>query len=96
MTCAVTGPVAVVGDLGGAEGAEVFAEGKNLFQTKTLRVRRVFDKKNNAVAYVAYSTRIGSTPDGDTTSGASRYRTSLCAVALPSPRAAEESPELAE
>eukprot|EP00899_Mesostigma_viride_P020420 jgi/Mesvir1/2837/Mv13927-RA.1 len=39
LTCVKTGLITVKGDLGGEEGEEVFAEGKNL-TFKTVRVRR--------------------------------------------------------
>lgn len=70
-------------DLGGKEGKEIFAERKslNLFQNKTLRVRRMVDTKNNNVIYVSYSTRLTSSSDEGGVS-TSRYRTSLCAVPL--------------
>lgn len=33
---------------------QIFSEGKNLFQTKTLRIRRIQDVKNSSLIYVAY------------------------------------------
>jgi len=88
LTCAITGPVSIKqgspDKLGGAEGSEVFSEqkGLNLFKNKTLRVRRVYDARRNALVYVAYSTRMtAAADDGAVSSG--RYRTSICAVKLP-------------
>ena len=57
---------------------------------QTLRVRRVYDADRRALIYVAYSTHLaGSSSDDDIASG--RYRTSICALALP-PAAAEAPP----
>jgi catabolite regulation protein CreA len=70
-------------NLGGKEGKEIFAERKtlNLFQNKTLRVKRMVDTKANNVIYIAYSTRLTSSADEGGVS-TSRYRTSICAVPL--------------
>eukprot|EP00873_Tetraselmis_striata_P024539 jgi/Tetstr1/444803/TSEL_032651.t1 len=67
----------------GSEGREVFAQQKNLnlFQNKTLRVRRIYDEPRQTMIYVAYSTRLTSASSGQEIS-AGRYRTSLCAVPL--------------
>eukprot|EP00798_Chlamydomonas_sp_ICE-L_P031692 gene31692-6896_t len=85
LTCASTGPLTVkdVDMISGSEGRDVFAEGKslNLFQQKTLRVRRIYDAKHEALVYVAYSTRLSSaTDDGGPSTG--RYRTSICVLPL--------------
>lgn len=86
LTCAITGPVKVkdLKQLTVSGGAEVFSEkkGLNLFQDKTLRIRRLFDAKRNTVVYVAYSTRLSSASDDGAVS-AGRYRTSICALGLP-------------
>ena len=64
------------------EGEEVYKERKNLsLSSKTLRVRRLFDKENQTLVYVAYSTRLNGEGDSPELS-AGRYKTSLCAVPL--------------
>ena len=86
------GAVRVKSDLGGKEGAEMFAERKNLnlLNNKTLRVRRVYHPEANSLIYVAYSTRTASTGNNaDGTPSAGQYKTSICAVPL---RAGEASP----
>ncbi|KXZ47789.1 hypothetical protein GPECTOR_33g671 [Gonium pectorale] len=88
LTCLVTGPVTIKDPkkISAFEGSEVFSEqkGLNIFKNKTLRVRRIYDAERRAVVYVAYSTRLSTASDeGGVSSG--RYRTSLCAVALPPP-----------
>ena len=52
-------------DVGGPEGRDIFTERKSLslVAAKTLRVRRVVDKGNGTVLYVAYNTRL-SGPGG--------------------------------
>ena len=62
-------------------GTELFSErkGLSLVANKTLRVRRIFDPKRNALLYISYSTRLSD--DADTAS--TRYRTSVCALPLP-------------
>jgi catabolite regulation protein CreA len=51
----------------------------------------VYDADRRALIYVAYSTHLsGSSSDDDIASG--RYRTSICAVALPRAAAAEAPP----
>ena len=74
--------VVVRGDLGGKEGKELFSERKNLnlFNNKTLKVRRVYDPANNALLYVSYSTRTSSTDAEGPSAG--QYKTSVCAVPL--------------
>ncbi|KAG2426210.1 hypothetical protein HXX76_013191 [Chlamydomonas incerta] len=88
LTCVVSGPVAIKDEkrITSGEGKELFSEqkGLNLFKNKTLRVRRVFDAERRTVVYVAYSTRLSTAADeGGVSTG--RYRTSMCAVALPKP-----------
>jgi catabolite regulation protein CreA len=74
--------VVVRGDLGGKEGKELFSERKNLnlFNNKTLKVRRVYDPANNALLYVSYSTRTSSADAEGPSAG--QYKTSVCAVPL--------------
>ncbi|KAK9817982.1 hypothetical protein WJX72_005319 [[Myrmecia] bisecta] len=85
VTCAATGPVSIrdVDAIRGSDGHEVFSErkGLNLFQNKTLRVRRLYDEKRNTLLYVAYSTRLTSESDSSKASN-SRYRTSICALPI--------------
>ena len=57
IACRQTGPM-VIGDIDtGRKGEEVFREGLSLV-FKSLVVRRIFDKKNNTLVYVAHSRRI--------------------------------------
>ena len=74
--------VVVRGDLGGKEGKELFSERKNLnlFNNKTLKVRRIYDPQNNAILYVSYSTRTSSSDAEGPSAG--QYKTSVCAVPL--------------
>ena len=64
MTCATTGPVSIANKdrIKGGGGYEVFSEAKglNLFQNKTLRVKRIYDEKRDTLLYIAYSTRLSS------------------------------------
>ena len=64
MTCATTGPVSIANKdrIKGSGGYEVFSEAKglNLFQNKTLRVKRIYDEKRDTLLYIAYSTRLSS------------------------------------
>lgn len=81
VTCVANGPVAIknLAAVTKASGQEIFSEGKglNLFQQKTLRVRRIYH--DNVLLYVSYSTRLSSSSDdGGVSSG--RYRTSICAL----------------
>ena len=86
LTCAKTGAISIRIDPSKLkDNVEVFSERKslNLFQDKTLRVRRVYDSQRNTLVYVAYSTRLSTaTDDKGVTSG--RYRTSICAIPLES------------
>jgi catabolite regulation protein CreA len=74
--------VVVRGDLGGKEGKELFSERKNLnlFNNKTLKVRRIYDPANEAILYVSYSTRTSSSDSEGPSAG--QYKTSVCAVPL--------------
>lgn len=93
LACVRTeGGVRVKGDLGGREGAEMFAERKNLnlLNNKTLRVRRIYHPEADTLIYVAYSTRTASTGNNaDGSPSAGQYKTSICAVPL---KAGEASP----
>lgn len=86
LTCARTGKISLNIDPSRLkDNPEVFSERKslNLFQDKTLRVRRVYDAQRDTVVYVAYSTRLSTaTDDKGVSSG--RYRTSICAIPLES------------
>lgn len=88
LSCIANKPVTVKDEaaIRGSEGKEIFSErkGLNLFQNKNLRVRRIFDEKNRAIIYVAYSTRFTGAADEKEVS-TSRYRTSVCAVPLAAP-----------
>jgi CreA protein len=57
IACRQTGPV-VVGDINMSEkGEEVFSE-RLSFIFKSLAVRRIYDKKNDTLIYVAYSRQV--------------------------------------
>ncbi|GAX83092.1 hypothetical protein CEUSTIGMA_g10518.t1 [Chlamydomonas eustigma] len=86
VTCSITGPIRFKdpSKLKDKSGVEVFSERKslNIFQDKTIRIRRLYDEKRNTLIYVAYSTRLSTaSDDGGVTGG--RYRTSVCALKLP-------------
>jgi len=84
LTCTQTGKIAPKTDLAKlpSDGEDVFSERKNLsLATKTLRVRRLYDEKNETLVYVAYSTRFSSTKD-EGASVSSQYKTSICAIPL--------------
>ena len=88
LTCAQTGPISVKIDPSKLkENSEVFSERKslNLFQDKTLRVKRVYDSQRQTLVYVAYSTRLSTATD-DKGVSTGRYRTSICAIPLDSSR----------
>lgn len=96
VTCALTGPLQIKDykAISGPQGHEVFSErkGLSLFQNKTLRVRRLYDDKNNTLLYVAYSTRL----DGSKNTSGSRYKTSICALPVaPSVSPAASAPSAA-
>ena len=87
VTCVATGPI-VLKDPSAArqeDGQEIFSELKtlNLLQNKRLRIRRIYDEKNNALVYVTYNTRFSSSYEEGGVSS-SRYRTSICALPLSS------------
>jgi len=84
LTCTQTGKIVPTTDLARlpSDGEDVFSERKNLsLATKTLRVRRLYDEKNETLVYVAYSTRFSSTKD-EGASMTSQYKTSICAIPL--------------
>jgi CreA protein len=57
IACRQTGPI-VIGDIAlGPEGEEVFSERRSLI-FKALAVRRIYDKKNDTLVYVAYSRQV--------------------------------------
>eukprot|EP00879_Flechtneria_rotunda_P003057 GHRR01003277.1.p1 GENE.GHRR01003277.1~~GHRR01003277.1.p1 ORF type:complete len:252 (+),score=33.78 GHRR01003277.1:1011-1766(+) len=90
LTCSISEDAHVADPraLASSEGKEIFSERKGLsiFKDKTLRVRRLYDPSRQTLVYVAYSTRLSSAADeGKVSSG--RYRTSICALKLPSPAA---------
>lgn len=64
VTCAATGPIRIkdLNRVRGSSGGEVFSESKglNLFQNKTLRVRRLLDEAHKTLTYIAYSTRLSN------------------------------------
>ena len=47
---------------------------------QTLRVRRLLDEKNQTLLYIAYSTRLSSSPEEGISSG--RYRHAPCSAVL--------------
>jgi catabolite regulation protein CreA len=76
--CAKTGPVAVADNIAtGPGGEEVFEESRSLL-FKTLRVQRIYDLDKKTVVYVSFNTRLDKGED----SNKSRFKSSLCAVAL--------------
>jgi CreA protein len=76
--CAKTGPVSVADNIAtGSGGEEVFEESRSLL-FKTLRVQRIYDLDKKTVVYVSFNTRLDK---GDDTNK-SRFKSSLCAVAL--------------
>ncbi|XP_024540056.1 uncharacterized protein LOC9660691 isoform X2 [Selaginella moellendorffii] len=73
-----TGPLRLVSPIAlGLKGEEVFSAKRNLF-FKTMHVRRIYDEANNALVYVAYSTRVSQ----DMSEPNSRYRTSVSSISL--------------
>lgn len=78
LGCAITGPVSFSGDLGGKKGEEIVREGRGVFGTKSIHVRRVYDAPQRTLTYVAYNTRLAGDDDNK-----SRFKTALCTVVLP-------------
>jgi CreA protein len=58
-------------------GEEVFKESRSIM-FKDLRVQRIYDEDKKAVIYVSFNTRLDKGDD----SNKSRFKSSLCAVAL--------------
>jgi CreA protein len=57
IACRQTAPI-VIGDIAlGAAGEEVFSERKSLI-FKSIAVRRIYDKRNDTLIYVAYSRQV--------------------------------------
>ena len=65
----------------------MFEESKSLF-FKTLRVQRIYDQEKNTMVYVSFNTRINKDNDDNK----SRFKSSICAVNLDDPVAAEAAP----
>eukprot|EP00898_Chlorokybus_atmophyticus_P001259 jgi/Chlat1/2133/Chrsp17S02718 len=82
LSCAQTGPMHVTGNLRGGDGEEVYEDNKNFMNFKSIHVRRVFDKKHNALVYVTYSTRFGDDPNNKSIG---KYKSSVCVVPFYSP-----------
>jgi CreA protein len=57
ISCERTGPIVVGKIATGPKGEEVFAERLSLF-FKSMAVRRIYDKKNDTLVYVAYSRQV--------------------------------------
>ncbi|XP_024519941.1 uncharacterized protein LOC9630983 isoform X1 [Selaginella moellendorffii] len=80
VSASQTGPLRLVSPIAlglKVKGEEVFSAKRNLF-FKTMHVRRIYDEANNALVYVAYSTRVSQ----DMSEPNSRYRTSLSSISL--------------
>jgi CreA protein len=57
ISCTRTGPVTVGKIALGPKGEEIFSQRMSLF-FKSIAVRRIYDQKNDALVYVAYSRQI--------------------------------------
>jgi CreA protein len=57
ISCAQTGPITVGKIALGQKGEEIFSQRMSLF-FKSIAVRRIYDQKNDALVYVAYSRQI--------------------------------------
>ena len=57
ISCQQTGPIVIGKIVTGAKGEEVFSERMSLF-FKSIAVRRIYDKANDALIYVAYSRQV--------------------------------------
>ena len=77
LGCAITGPVVFTGDLGSKAGEEIVREGRGIFSTKAVHVRRVYDKERQTLTYISYNTRLAGED-----SNKSRFKTALCTVPL--------------
>jgi CreA protein len=57
ISCERTGPIVVGNIATGRKGEEVFSERLSLF-FKSMAVRRIYDKKNDTLVYIAYSRQV--------------------------------------
>jgi CreA protein len=57
ISCQQTGPIVIGKIVTGAKGEEVFSERMSLF-FKSIAVRRIYDKANDTLVYVAYSRQV--------------------------------------
>ena len=57
ISCQRTGPIVIGKIATGAKGEEVFSERVSLF-FKSIAVRRIYDKTNDTLVYVAYSRQV--------------------------------------
>jgi CreA protein len=57
IACERTGPIVVGGIATGPKGEEVFSERLSLF-FKSMAVRRIYDRRNDTLVYVAYSRQV--------------------------------------
>ncbi|CAG9463982.1 unnamed protein product [Pedinophyceae sp. YPF-701] len=78
LAVALTGPISLDENISYGEGGEEVFSAKKSLLFKSLRVRRIYDKTNKALVYVAYSTRLSQ----DTNEQNSRFRTSVAVLPL--------------
>ena len=57
ISCQQTGPIVIGEIVTGAKGEEVFSQRMSLF-FKSIAVRRIYDKTNNTLVYVAFSRQV--------------------------------------
>ena len=57
ISCVQSGPIVIGKIVTEANGEEVFSQRMSLF-FKSIAVRRIYDKKNNTLVYVAYSRQV--------------------------------------
>lgn len=57
VDCTQTGPITLGAIARGADGEEVFSEGRSLI-LKSLKVTRVYDAKTNALVYLAHASEL--------------------------------------
>ena len=57
ISCQQTGPIVIGNIVTSAKGEEVFSQRMSLF-FKSIAVRRIYDKTNNTLVYVAYSRQV--------------------------------------
>ena len=81
LTCVSTGKVNPA-DLAAiptkSDGEDIFSESKAMLKGKSIKIKRVFDKKTNTVIYASFSTRLFTNDDANK----SRFKSSICAVSL--------------